>query len=33
MKTHPVYKFEELEATNFKCCQKVQIDEQLYMAL
>ncbi len=33
MRLHLVCKFEELEATFHKCYQKVQIDEQVYMAL
>jgi hypothetical protein len=30
---HPICKFEELEAAFCKCYQKIQIDEQVYMAL
>ncbi len=33
MRPHLVYKFEEIKATNFKRYWKVQIDEQMYMAL
>jgi hypothetical protein len=33
MQVHPICKFEELEVTFCKCYQKVQIDEQVYMAL
>jgi hypothetical protein len=33
MRTHPVCKFEELETAFRKQYQKVQMDEQVYMAL
>jgi len=33
LKAHLVYKFEKLEATFYKHYQKVQMDEQVYMAL
>jgi metal-sulfur cluster biosynthetic enzyme len=33
MQSHPICRFEDLEATFHKCYQKLQIDEQVYMAL
>ncbi len=33
VKAHPICKFEKLEAMFGKCYQKVQMDEQVYMAL
>jgi hypothetical protein len=33
MKAHPICKFEELELTFCKRYQKIQLDEQVYMAL
>jgi hypothetical protein len=33
MRTHPIYKFQKLEVMFCKHCQKIQTDEQMYMAL
>jgi len=33
IRAHPICKFEKLEAMFCKCYQKVQMDEQVYMAL
>jgi hypothetical protein len=33
MRAHLVYRFDELEVTFYKCYQKVQMHEQVYMAL
>jgi hypothetical protein len=33
MKAHLVYRFDELEVMFYKCYQKIQMHEQVYMAL